>query len=121
MKKRRRSNPWLIVLLTCTLAVPTVAQLMGVYGTGTRLDALCPAIAVGALLGLAHIALRPLLRLLFAPIGCLTFGLFGLVIDVALIYLCAWRVPGFVVPGFLYALLTALTINAVCAVAAGRR
>ena len=30
-------------------------------------------------------------------------------------------VEGFVVPGFLYALLTALVINAICAVAAGRR
>jgi len=43
------------------------------------------------------------------------------VIDVGLLYAAASLVEGFVVPGFLYALLTALTINAICAVAAGRR
>lgn len=120
MKKQHR-NPWLLILLTCTLAVPTVAQVMGIYGPNMEFELLRPAIAVGVLLGLAHLLLRPVLRLLFAPVGCLTFGLFGLVIDVALIYLCAWKVPGFEVPGVLYALLTALTINVVCAVAAGRR
>ena len=120
MRRRHRSHPELI-LICCTLAVPTVAQLMGVYGTELSLPALRPALLVGALLGLCHLVLRPLLRLLFAPIGCLTLGLFGLVIDIGLIYLAAARVEGFAVPGFLYALLTALTINAVCAVAAGRR
>ena len=120
MNRRRRSHPGLI-LICCTLAVPTVAQVMGIYGPEMTLEALRPALAVGALLGVCHILLRPVLRLLFAPLGCLTLGLFGLVIDIGLIYLAAWKVQGFVVPGFLYALLTALTINAICAVAAGRR
>ena len=121
MKRNRRPSRWWLVLLCCVLAVPTVGQLMGLYPANANLDALKPALLVGGVLGLAHILLRPVLRLLFAPVGCLTLGLFGLVIDVALIYLSASFVPGFVVPGFLYALLTALTINAVCAVAAGRR
>ena len=108
-------------MLTCLLAVPTVATVMGVYSGDTTLRALRPALLVGGMLGLAHILLRPLLRLLFAPVGCLTLGLFGLVIDVALIYIAASAVPGFRVPGFLYALLCALVINAVCAVAGGRK
>ena len=41
-------------------------------------------------------------------------------IDVGLLYACDALVEGFAVPGLLYALLTAFTINAVCAVAAGR-
>ena len=71
----------------------------------------------GALLGVAHLVLRPVLRLLSAPLGCLTLGLFGLVIDVGLIYACGSLVEGFTVPGPLYAVLTAVLINVICAVA----
>ncbi|MBQ6374980.1 MAG: phage holin family protein [Clostridia bacterium] len=120
-KRKSRGSHWEIVLVCCTLAVPTIAQVMGIYGPDMSLEALRPALLVGAALGFIHILLRPLLRLLFAPIGCLTLGLFGLVIDVALIYAAASVVEGFVVPGLLYAVLTAMAINAVCAVAAGRR
>lgn len=120
MKKTRGSRWWLI-MICCILAVPTVGQLMGIYGADMTIEAMRPALLTGALLGLAHIVLRPVLRVLFAPLGCLTLGTFGLVIDVGLIYLCAHYIEGFEVPGFLYALLTAVLINAICAVAAGRR
>lgn len=80
-----------------------------------------PALMTGALLGVAHLLLRPILRLVSAPLGCLTLGLFGFVIDVGLIYLCAHFVAGFQVPTPLYAIVTALLINFICALAAGRR
>lgn len=118
-KRDRDKNRALLVFLTCLLAVPTVAEIMGVYPADAPLDRLRPALAVGVLLGVEHLLLRPVLRLLFAPVGCLTLGLFGLVIDVGLIYAAAGFVPNFVMPGLLYALLCALVINAVCAVAAG--
>lgn len=119
--KHKSGSRWGLIMICCILAVPTVGQVMGLYDAAMDLTAMRPALLVGALLGLAHIVLRPVLRLLFAPVGCLTLGLFGLVIDVGLIYFSASFVPGFTVPGFLYALLTALVINAICAVAAGRR
>ena len=120
MKKRRGSRST-IIMLCCTLAVPTVATIMGVYGGQPTLQQAMPALATGAMLGVAHLLLRPVLRLLFAPLGCLTLGLSGTGIDLALLYLCAWRIEGFEIPGLLYALLTSLVINTVCAVAAGRR
>ena len=110
-----------IIFLTCTLAVPTVAAIMGEYGATPTFEAAKPALVTGALLGIAHLVLRPILRLLSAPLGCLTLGLFGLVIDVALLYGCDYLVKGFRVPGPLYAVLTAVLVNAVCAVAAGRK
>ena len=119
--KRQKGSPWLLIFLCCVLAVPTVGVLMGLAPANVTLEAARPALLVGAVLGVAHLVLRPVLRLLFAPVGCLTLGLFGLVIDVGLIYLSAGFVQGFRVPSFLYALLTALLINAICAVAAGRR
>ena len=79
-----------------------------------------PYLIVGAALGVAHLILRPLLRLITAPLGCLTFGLSGTVIDVGLIYLSARVLPTFQVPSLIYALLTAILINAVCAILTGR-
>ena len=121
MSTKKRGSRSTIIFLACTLAVPTVAVMMGVYGGRPTLQPAMPALVTGALLGAAHLVLRPVLRLVFAPVGCLTLGLSGIAIDVGLLYLCDHLVKGFAVPGVLYALVTALLINAVCAVAAGRR
>ena len=121
--KERKGPSWFITFLCCLLAVPTVLTLMDGEGfelTRESLLALRPALIVGAALGVLHVLLRPILRLITAPLGCLTFGLFGMVIDVGLIYLAARFVEGFEVPGLLYAVLTALVINVICALAGGR-
>jgi len=119
--KKRQGSRWFVILMSCVLAVPTVASLMGVYSGEPTNDQLTAAATVGALLGVAHIFLRPVLRFIFAPLGCLTLGLFGMVIDIGLLYACDHLVADFTSPGFLFALMTALTVNAICSVAAGRR
>lgn len=119
--KKKRGGRWTLIFLCCTLAVPTVAIMFGMYEGALTLEVLKPALVTGALLGVAHLVLRPVLRILCAPLGCLTLGLFGMVIDVGLIYACDHLVDGFAVPGLLYAVLTAVLINAICAVAAGRK
>lgn len=118
-----RPSRGFVVMATCMLAVPTVACIMQFISIRSQrdLELAVPYLIVGAALGLAHLILRPLLRLLTAPLGCLTFGLSGTVIDVALIYLSARVLPAFQVPSLLYALLTAILINGICAFAAGRR
>jgi len=119
--KKRHGPRWPIIFLTCTLAVPAVAALMGYYGPSPTLEAAKPALVAGGLLGLAHLFLRPVLRLLFAPLGCMTLGLFGMVIDVGLLYGSSLLVKGFEVPGLLYAAITAVVINGVCAITTGRK
>jgi hypothetical protein len=51
-----------VVMMTCTLAVPTVAAMFGAYPANVPLELLTPALATGVLLGLAHLVLRPVLR-----------------------------------------------------------
>ena len=121
MKKKHRGRNGSIIFLCCLLAVPTMEGLLGRYGANPTLEVLRPALTVGALLGLAHLLLRPVLRFLTAPLGCLTFGLFGMVIDVGLLYGCARMVQGFAQPALPAAVATAVLINVVCAVAGGRR
>lgn len=110
-----------LIFMICVLAVPTVACIL--YGTPKNADlaTFSPLLTAGVVLGLGHLILRPLLRLITAPLGCLTFGLSGTAIDIGLIYLSARLVPDFYVPDFLFALLTALTINAIAAFTTGRK
>ena len=119
--KRHSRREWPLVMLSCIVAVPVVAALTGAYGNKVSIEELQSGLAVGLLLGGAHVLLRPVLRVLFAPIGCLTFGLFGMVIDIGLLYACDRMVSGFEIPGFLCALITAIVINTLCSVSAGRR
>ena len=121
-KSSARPSRSIVVMLTCILAVPTVACIMQFLSIHDQaeLKLAAPYFIVGAALGVAHLILRPLLRLITAPLGCLTFGLSGTVIDVGLIYLSARVLPTFQVPSLLYALLTAILINAVCAILTGR-
>ena len=111
-----------VVMATCILAAPTVACIMQFISIHSQaeLKLAVPYLIVGAALGIAHLILRPVLRLITAPLGCLTLGLSGTAIDVALIYLSAQVLPAFQVPSLLYALLTAILINAVCAILTGR-
>ena len=117
-----RPSRSIVVMLTCILAAPTVACIMQFISIHNQADLklAAPYLIVGAALGVAHLILRPLLRLITAPLGCLTFGLSGTVIDVGLIYLSARVLPTVQVPSLIYALLTAILINAVCAILTGR-
>ena len=115
MRKKRLSRST-VVLLTCLLAVPTVPDLMYGLDVWHSPEMLKPYLAAGLLLGLAHLLLRPLLRLISAPLGCLTLGISGTAIDVGLIYLAAKYAEGFPAPEFLCVLLTAILINGVCGV-----
>ena len=112
-----------VVMATCILAVPTVACIMQFISIHSQaeLKLAVPYLIVGTALGIAHLILRPVLRLITAPLGCLTFGLSGTAIDVGLIYLSARVLPTFQVPSLLYALLTAILINGICAFAGDHR
>lgn len=90
------------------LAIGIAAYL--VPGTDvTVLGALIAAVVLGAL----NLLIRPLLLILTLPITILTLGLFSLVINALLVMLASVLVPGFVVIGFLNALLFAIVLAVV--------
>ena len=111
-----RPMRYAFVFLCCLLAIPTCVYGFGIlYARGPYL-----AVMAGALLGCAHLLLRPLLRLVTMPIGCLTFGLSAFAIDVGLIYGCAYFLDGFAVPKLMDAVLAAILVNAACWIVGGR-
>lgn len=121
MRKDLKPPRRTLIFITCLLAVPTVACIMYGMPEQITLPVFAPLLAAGAVLGAAHLLLRPFLRFITAPLGCLTLGLSGTLIDIALIYLSGRLVKGFQVPGFLYAALTAALINAVAVFTGARR
>lgn len=104
-----------LTVLGCLAAMPACDALFsGVSAASTG-----EALLAGLVLGLTYLVLRPVLRLLTLPIGCLTLGLFFFVVDTLLVLLMSALVPGFRVDGFGWALLCALVTSAVCALVGG--
>jgi len=68
------------------------------------------AIVVAVVLGLINAFIKPILLILTLPINIITLGLFSFVISALLVMLAAVVVPGFVVTGFLPALIFALVL-----------
>lgn len=114
MKKRNR---YAIVFVCCLLSMPTCSILL----SGFHAESMGAAFAAGALLGAAHLAIRPIIRFVSRPLGCLTLGLIQPLLDMGLLYLCVSLVDGFAITSKFHALLAVMLINAVCYVAAGRK
>ena len=99
-----------LCFLCCLLAAPLATRLI----PGISADSIYTALIAGAALGVAYLLIRPILRLLTLPIGCLTLGLFGWVIDTALILALPFVRAGFEVSGVIPAFLVALLVNVLC-------
>jgi putative membrane protein len=83
---------WLInavVLIVITHLIPSV-----------HIESFGTALIVALVLGLINTLLRPVLVLLTLPVTLLTLGLFILVINALMFWLCATLIKGFDVGGF---------------------
>lgn len=70
------------------------------------------ALMTGAVLAVVNLLLRAPLRFLAKPLGCLTLGLMGTVVDAVLVELCAYFMQeGFSIASFPWALAVALVVN----------
>ena len=70
-------------------------------------------LVVAIVLGLLNAFVKPILTILTIPITLLTLGLFLIVINVLMVYLAAYLVPGFSVSGFIAALLFSIVVSIV--------
>ena len=106
-----------VTFLCCVLGVPTCAKLL----PGIVAAEVMASLQAGVLLGVAYLLLRPGLKLLTLPVGCLTLGLTNFAIDVGLLYGCAYLIEGFSVESVISAVGAALLINGISAIAGGFR
>lgn len=80
---------------------------------GIDVSGVQPALVMALLLGLINATLRPILLILTLPLTILTFGIFALVINGAMLALAARFVSGVRVAGFGSAVLGAMVISVV--------
>jgi putative membrane protein len=83
---------------------------------GFRVEGFEAAAVAVAILTLLNMTVRPLIKLFALPITCLTFGLFTLVINAAMMMLTDRLVAGFEVGTFWNALLVSLAYALVSSV-----
>ncbi len=97
----------ILKMLLTAIAVVILAEIL----PGIHVDGYASAIVVAIVLGLLRIFVRPLIILFTLPITIITLGLFLFVINAVIILLADKLVDGFVVSGFLYALLFSLLLS----------
>jgi putative membrane protein len=98
-------------LIACGLAlwITTLIFKDSTFGTFYNLA------AASVVLWLVNFTLRPILKILTLPIGCITLGLSGILINALMVYLSVKLIPGVEFVGFwpyfVAALLTSLTTS----------
>ena len=99
----------LLVWLINAVALMAVAYLL----PGISVDSFVTALIAALVLGLVNAVIRPLLVILTLPVTVLTLGLFIFVINGLLFWFVGSFISGFVVSGFLPALLGAILYSIV--------
>ncbi len=97
----------LIQLILSAIAVGIAAYIV----PGVDISGWMSAVVVAVVLALINIFIKPVLNILTLPINILTLGLFSLVISALLVMFAGSIVPGFVVTGFLPALVFAIVLS----------
>lgn len=79
-------------------------------------DSLSTVLIVALVFGLVNAFIKPVVKLLSLPARILTLGLFGLIINTAMLGLTALLLERFTIDGFVPAFIGALVISVVSAV-----
>ncbi len=80
---------------------------------GVRVDSIQATLIAALVIGLVNATLGSLLKLLTLPLGCLTLGISGLIINALMFLLADYFVSGFHVDGFLPAFLGSIVMSLV--------
>src|SRR4030042_2981092 len=77
---------------------------------GFVLSGLWPAIVAAIVIGVVNTFIRPILQIIALPISLITFGISAFLINVALLYMVSFIVPGFRIANFLTALIASIVL-----------
>jgi len=97
----------ILKLIIATLSIFVSAYLI----PGVIVDSLQTAFIVAVVIGILNMFVKPVLTILTLPITIITLGLFSFVINVALLYLAAYLISGFIIETILAALLFGLLVS----------
>ncbi|HEY6021776.1 MAG TPA: phage holin family protein [Candidatus Paceibacterota bacterium] len=95
------------------VAIAATLLVLSNIGIGISVSSFYIAIIVAIIWGLMNLTIGPLINLLALPINVLTLGLFSFVINALLFWFISSFVQGFVVTGFIPALVGSIILSAV--------
>lgn len=98
---------FILRLLLSALAVVILSKIL----PNVNVDSYITAIIVAIALSFLNFIVRPILVILTLPVTIVTFGLFLLVINAAIILLANSIIDGFTINGFWWALLFSLLLS----------
>lgn len=78
---------------------------------GVKVDGFFTAIVVAIVLALVNAFIEPIVLFLTLPINILTLGLFTIVVEALMVMIVAAIVPGFVISGWISAILFAVVLS----------
>jgi putative membrane protein len=97
MRRKHPALRFFVLWLVDTLSLWVASTL---FPAGIAFQDVASLVVSGLLLGLANTFVKPIMLILTLPISVVTFGLFILVVNAAVLLLVAWLVPGFTLSGF---------------------
>ena len=106
---------YLIRLACCAAAIYFMPQFL----LEIKVDTITTAIIVALVMSFLNTFVKPVLQFLSIPITILTLGIFYLVINVGIVYLCAYFVNGFSVSGFIQPLLFGFVLSIINGIIGG--
>lgn len=80
---------------------------------GVIFDTVWATVITAVVFGIINTFLKPILHILFLPITIITFGVAAFVINVCLLWLTSYLVPGFHIENFLTAVIASLVLSIV--------
>lgn len=103
--------------LVLSLIINAVAVFAAAYLLPqVSVDAPLTALWVALVLGVLNSTLKPILKILTLPINFITLGLFGLVINLFILYVATLLVPGFAISGIVGYILFSLVTGIVASI-----
>lgn len=97
----------LVRWIVCALALWLTSQVV----SGIEVRSVGALLVAAAMIGIINAVVRPIVLLLTLPLTFLTFGLFILIVNAAMLTLASAVVPGFAVHGFWSALFGWLLLS----------
>ena len=108
---------YLIRLACCGAAVYFMPQFLNEIKVNT--STFTTSLTVALVMSLLNTFVKPVLQFLSIPITILTLGIFYLVVNVGIVYLCAYLVGGFSVSGFIQPLIFGFVLSIINGIVGG--
>lgn len=80
---------------------------------GFVLESLWAAVVAAIIIGVVNTFIRPLVQLIALPLTLLTFGLAAFLVNVLMLWLAAYLVPGFAISSFMTAIIASLLLSVI--------